>query len=53
LSLAGCSECCCCDIAPNEAKATVRTNSSLPVTRMLDTLSLASNEVGSFHTQAS
>jgi len=50
LSSAACSA-RCCDIAPSEARAAIRTNSTFPVTRMLDTLSLAPNEVGSIRTQ--
>jgi hypothetical protein len=42
----------CSDIAPSDAKAAIETNSSLPMTRMLDTLLLAPNEVGSFRAKA-
>jgi hypothetical protein len=44
---------CCCDIAPSEARAAIKTNVSLTVTRMFGTLSLAPNEVGLIRTKMS
>ncbi|MGY3470744.1 hypothetical protein ACVW0I_007615 [Bradyrhizobium sp. LM6.11] len=51
LSVADCSA-RCSDIAPSDARAAIETNSSLPETRMLDTLTLALIEVGSICTRA-